>query len=293
MAQQNRPGRVRTALRSPVTWIVLVAVVLALGVGGPFIYLRMVSSNNPEELSFSDLESTANQAPRVTTMPTTLPTTTIQLPPPPSETPPPPAAAPPPAAPVPPPVESPIAPPPVVPPPPPTSPIAGTWSVGSGTDARWATDDTILGQTSRVVGRTYDVSGNIQIDNLTITSAHITVNLQTANCGCMHDPAYHEMLETSKFPTANFVLTNPIVFPALPTPGEVVSVPATGNFTIHGVTRSVTFDFETTEVSGRIAFKTSIPVEPGDFAIQPPVSNNPMGSISNTTIDLLIAFDKN
>ncbi|WP_069163351.1 YceI family protein [Nocardia altamirensis] len=149
-----------------------------------------------------------------------------------------------------------------------------------------------MGQTTRVIGRTYDVSGSIQVDGLTITSANMTVNMQTANCDCMHDPAYHQMLETGKFPTSSFVLTSPIVFPSVPTAGATVSVPATGRFTVHGVTRTVTFNFETTEVGQRLAFKTSIPVEPADFSIQPPISSNPLGSISNTTIDLLIAFER-
>ncbi|MEV6770578.1 YceI family protein [Nocardia sp. NPDC051030] len=296
MARNSQRGRIRSALRNPITWLVVGLLIAAVGVGGPYIYLHMVSANNPDELSFNDLASLSSGPTRTTTMPaevsTVEPTTISVVAPAPapgsapavSQTPPEQAAPPPPV--------TTVAAPTTTTTDAPGSPIAGTWTVGNGTDARWSTDDTLLGQTTRVVGRTSDVSGTIRIDGLTITSARITVNMQTATCGCMHDAAYSEMLETGKFPTSNFVLTEPIVFPSVPQAGAVVSVPANGQFTIHGVTRSVSFEFETTEVGGRIAFKAYIPVDPGDFAIQPPVSNNPMGSIGNTAIELLIAFDR-
>ncbi|MFD6161639.1 YceI family protein [Nocardia sp. NPDC060256] len=279
-------------LRRPIVWIVAALVVVALGVAGPFVYLRMVSSNNPKELSFSDLASSTTGPPKATVMPTepaSLGTTTVPTPL--SSEPQPVLGAPT----APPPPGPSVASPPVPEtgePLPSNSPIAGSWTVGSGTDARWATDDTLLGQTTRVVGRTNDVSGTIQIDGLAITSGRIVVNMQTAACNCMHDSAYNEMLETTKFPTATFVLTSPIVFPSAPASGAVSSVPAAGQFTIHGVTRDVSFTFETTQVGARLAFKAEIPVEPADYSIQPPVSNNPLGSIGNTAIELLIAFDR-
>ncbi|MFI7003606.1 YceI family protein [Nocardia sp. NPDC050175] len=294
MESGKSSGTVRSVLRRPIVWIIAALVVVALGVAGPFAYLRMVSSNNPKELSFSDLASSTGGPPKATTMPAELTSAAAlempTVPTPLSSEPQPvlgaPTASPPPG----PSVASPVS---VTGEPlPPSSPIAGSWTVGSGTDARWATDDTLLGQTTRVVGRTNDVSGTIQIDGLAITSGRIVVNMQTAVCNCMHDSAYNEMLETAKFPTATFVLTSPIVFPSVPASGSVSSVPAAGQFTIHGVTRDVSFTFETTQVGARLAFKAEIPVEPADYSIQPPISNNPLASIGNTAIELLIAFDR-
>ncbi|MFE3193065.1 YceI family protein [Nocardia sp. NPDC059240] len=286
------------------TWVVVVLVLIGLGVGGPYVYLHMVSAHNPPAQSFSDLATTSTGPAKPTVMPAEPSTPAAALPPAATSTPQsappttdvaltttPPPVAPTPAPPAPAPTTAP-APPPALAPTTVASPIAGDWTVGAGTDARWSTDDTLLGQTTRIIGRTNDVSGSLHIDALTITSAQLAVNMQTALCNCMHDPAYNEMLETSKFPTAKFTLTAPITFPSVPAAGAISDVPATGEFTIHGVTRTVTFDFQTTEVGNRLAFKATIPVDPSDYAIQPPVSNNPMGSIGNTDIELLIAFDR-
>ncbi|MEU7140587.1 YceI family protein [Nocardia sp. NPDC046473] len=289
MESGKSSGTVRSVLRRPIVWIVAALVVVTLGVAGPYAYLRIVSSNNPQELSFSDLASSTGGPP----MPAEPVSASLETPVPPPLSPEPLRVLGAPTAPSP--MGLPVAAPPVSAiggPLPPSSPIAGSWTVGSGTDARWATDDTLLGQTTRVVGRTNDVSGTIQIDGLTITSGRIVVNMQTAVCNCMHDSAYNEMLETTKFPTATFVLTSPIVFPSVPAAGTVSSVPAAGQFTIHGVTRDVSFTFETTQVGARLAFKAEIPVEPADYSIQPPVPNNPLAGIGNTAIELLIAFDR-
>jgi polyisoprenoid-binding protein YceI len=99
------------------------------------------------------------------------------------------------------------------------------------------------------------------------------------------------MLQTSSFPTATFTLTRPIALPSPPTAGTIYSVPATGSFTIHGNTRTVSFSLQATEVGGRPAVKGSIPVQLGDYDIRQP-SAGPVGSVHDADIELLIAFDR-
>ncbi|HZQ84776.1 MAG TPA: YceI family protein, partial [Acidimicrobiales bacterium] len=175
-----------------------------------------------------------------------------------------------------------------------TTPVAGiltgTWTVGHGTQARYGVDDTVMGQTSRVVGATPDVTGSIQIHDLTVTATRIVVNMQTVTCNCAHDSKYRQMLEVDKYPTSQFDLTQPIVLPQIPPDGQVITVPVTGNFTIHGVTRSVSFTLQALRQAGRVAVNGTIPVKFEDYNIQNP--NNAFGSVSNCDIEFLVAFDK-
>lgn len=278
--------RIGSILRQRKTWFIGVPVILViLLVGVPFAYTRMISTTNPGALSFSQLATTSATI-RATSMPpdTSSAAASSTAAPVSSAAPEaaPPAAAPPPGAP-----PAPVA----APPPPAASPITGNWTVGSGTEVRYGIDDTLIGQTSRVVGRTSNVTGSAHIDGLTVTSAQVTVNMQSVRCNCIHDPMYNNMLQTPGFPTSSFVLTQPIVLPSTPTEGSVINVPVTGNFTIHGVTRSVSFTMEATMVSGRFAAKGTIPVELTDYDIRQP-EEGPVARVHNADMELLIGFDK-
>lgn len=264
------------ALRRPLTWIVGVPALLGvLIVGAPFVYLQSIASTNPKALTFADLgpspgsgaaglatradpssaTTTTNPAgPTATTLPGTTRASTLAR----------------------------------------TTAVAGiltgTWTVGHSTQARYGVDDTVMGQTSRVVGATPDVTGSMQIHDLTVTATRIVVNMQTVMCNCAHDSKYRQMLEVDKYPTSQFDLTQPIVLSEIPPDGQIITVPVTGNFTIHGVTRSVSYTLQALRQGGRIAVNGAIPVNFEDYNIQNP--NNALGSVSNCDIEFLVAFDR-
>lgn len=171
------------------------------------------------------------------------------------------------------------------------SSIAGQWSVGAGSQAGYSIDDTAMGQTQRVVGRTSDVSGAMAIVGSTVTSTRAVVNMRTVTCHCVHDTRYRQLMETDRYPTSMFELTKPISLAAIPAQGAVTTVPITGNFTLHGVTRSVNFSLKATRLGARIAVNGSIPIKLSDYNIQSP-NAGAMGGLSNCDIDLLIAFDR-
>lgn len=270
-------AHVRAAMRRPLTWLVGVPALLAvLVVGGPYVYLQAITSTNPKALTFADLgptpatgggaatDAAATAGPADSTTTTTAPAaaaakgaaqaTTLAH----------------------------------------TTPVAGiltgAWSVGHGTQARYGVDDTVMGQTSRVVGATPDVTGSMHIADLTVTAVKVVVNMQTVTCHCMHDSKYREMLEVDKYPTSQFDLAQPIELQQIPPDGQVISVPVNGTFTIHGVTRAVSFTLQALRQSGRIAVNGTIPVRFEDYNIQNP--NNAFGSVSNCDIEFLVAFDK-
>ena len=53
-------------------------------------------------------------------------------------------------------------------------------------------------------------------------------------------------MDVAKFPTSTFVLTAPIDFGAVPADGATVNATATGDLTLHGTTKSVTFNVQGT-----------------------------------------------
>jgi polyisoprenoid-binding protein YceI len=268
----------RAAVRRPLTWLIGVPALLAvLVVGGPFVYLQSITANNPKALTFADLapnqatggggDAGALAAPADATTTTTAPAAAG-------------GAAAKGTAPA-----STLA---------HTIPLAGiltgAWSIGHGTQARYGVDDTVMGQTSRVVGATPDVTGSMHITDLTVTAVKVVVNMQTVTCHCQHDTKYRQMLEVDRYPTSQFDLTQPIELSQIPPDGQIISVPVTGNFTIHGVTHAVSFSLQALRQAGRIAVNGAIPVKFEDYNIQNP--NNAFGSVSNCDIEFLVAFDK-
>src|SRR6202035_717147 len=52
-----------------------------------------------------------------------------------------------------------------------TGPVAGTWTVGSGSVVGYRVDEVLLGQNATAVGRTNDVTGHLTIAGSTVTAA--------------------------------------------------------------------------------------------------------------------------
>ena len=261
----------RRALRRPVTWLVGAPTLLfVMVIAVPYLYLESTGVDTPPPMTFDDVgfgpgpttsttatattETTSTLAPvdlGPGTSAPTVPTTTTTAP----------------------------------------GPVDGRWAVGQGSQARYGIDDTILGQKQRVVGSTEEVTGDLVIAQSTVQSAEVVVDMRSVRCGCVHDDKYQDLLDTEQYPTSTFDLTTPIALAAIPPDGEIVRIPVTGRFTIHGVTRTVRFELEAVREQVRIAIKGTIPIRLEDYGIENPDAGA-LGGLSNPTIDLLIAFDR-
>ena len=93
------------------------------------------------------------------------------------------------------------------------------------------------------------------------------------------------IMETDQFPTATFSLTSPIDFGALPADGEQITATATGDLTLHGVTREVTFELTAEATADRIGVLGNIPVLFSDYDI-----DNPSFGAVTTEDDGLLEF---
>jgi polyisoprenoid-binding protein YceI len=154
----------------------------------------------------------------------------------------------------------------------------GTWIVASGSLAGYRVREQLaaLAAPSDAVGRTSSITGSVTITQSssgdTVAAASLTVNVNTLTSDrSMRDQRLHQMgLESDRYPTATFVLSSPIALPAGASSGQVVNVSATGQLTIHGVTRTVTIPIQArlngsqVEIAGSISFPFS------EFGMTPP-----------------------
>jgi hypothetical protein len=99
------------------------------------------------------------------------------------------------------------------------------------------------------------------------------------------------IMSTDEFPTATFVLTAPIEFGAVPQPGEQITATATGDLTLRGVTRPVTFDVTAERGEGRIGVLGSIPILFSDFEIPDP-SNGFAVVKDNGLLEFVLVFER-
>lgn len=182
--------------------------------------------------------------------------------------------------------------------------LDGTWVVveGADTTAGFRINESfgngLVDHTA--VGRSDAVSGSIDVSGTEITSATFTVDLTALSFS--DDPGRSVTgrenalksrgLETTKFPEATFTLTEPIDFGAMPEPDTVVIAEATGDLTIHGVTKPVTFTVEAKLVGDtiRVATQDPVPVLLADFDITKP-TGGPIAEIDDQgSFEFLVVF---
>jgi len=147
----------------------------------------------------------------------------------------------------------------------------GRWSVASGSQAGYRVREKLafLPAQSDAVGRTSSITGAATLSEskgrVTITAASFDVAVDTLKSDrSMRDEKIHEIgLESSRYPTATFVLSTAIALPAGAGTGEVVHASATGVFDIHGTSKRETVPLElslsgsTLQAAGALTFPWS------------------------------------
>ena len=148
---------------------------------------------------------------------------------------------------------------------------SGDWSVGAGSSAGYRVDEVLNGTDVTVVGTTDQVSGTLTVDGTTLTAATIDVDVASIETDSGNRDQYFRnvALETEQYPTATFVLTQPVEA-AVPADGEVETVQATGDLTMHGVTQQVTVELQAALSGDGVQVSGSVPVTFSDFGVDAP-----------------------
>ena len=173
--------------------------------------------------------------------------------------------------------------------------LDGTWSVLSGADsfAGYRVGEELVGiGVTEAVGRTSEVTGTLELEGSILTAVSVEVDMTSLRSdddrrdGAMSRQA----LQTGAFPTAGFVLTEPLDLGSIPTEGVAVSVTAVGDLTLHGVTKSIAMPLEAQLVGERIVVIGSADVVYGDFDIQLPSAPILVGVDDHGLIELQLTF---
>lgn len=189
--------------------------------------------------------------------------------------------------------------------------LEGTWtiepgnaeSVNDGTFAGYRVDEELaqIGATT-ATGRTPEVTGQLTVEGGVISEVEVEADLT----GLTSDQEFRDQaladrgLETSIFPTATFRLTQPLELPEAFAGGEPITIPATGDFTLHGVTQPVTLDLEAQAVDGdgdgtlgdRVVVVGSLPILLTDYDIEAPTSARVLSINEQGTAELQLLMTR-
>lgn len=145
-----------------------------------------------------------------------------------------------------------------------------------------------------VVGRTPDVTGTLTAQGSTIQSVDVTADmttLSTDNSG-RDGQMRRQALETSDFPSATFVLTEPIELGEIPAEGLPISTTAIGELTVHGVTQSVEFPLDAQLQSGSIVVAGQLEILLADYEISQPSAPVVASVEDHAILELSLIFSR-
>ena len=180
--------------------------------------------------------------------------------------------------------------------------LDGTWTVDpsigsfddfSGSFVGYRVTEELVGiGTSTAVGRTPNVTGSLTLAGSTITDASFEADLTTlqSDSGMRDGQLGRQGLETDTYPTATFVLAEPIEHDAMPDDGGTVEATAVGDLTLHGVTQRVEIPLEARLTDGVVTVVGSLPVAFGDYGMTAPESMRVLSIDENGTMEFQLQF---
>lgn len=146
---------------------------------------------------------------------------------------------------------------------------------------------------TEAVGRTPRVTGSLEIDGSTVLSVEIEVDLPSiVSDRPQRDGLVLSSLETDQFPSARFVLTEPLEIGDLPAEGEEVSFIASGDFTVHGVTRPVLAALTAARTDEIIVVAGSFEIKFEDYGISPPRVAIVLSVADTATVEWILNFTR-
>jgi polyisoprenoid-binding protein YceI len=172
----------------------------------------------------------------------------------------------------------------------------GRWRIQTGPDvfAGYRIQELFGGDTFKktAVGRSPAVAGALSIDGSTVSAANIDVDVTKLKSDAVQrdNRIKSQGLQTDQFPTATFVLTKPVVLPSPPAVGTPVNLQATGNLTMHGVTRPATFNLMARWNGDTIDVAGSTPIVLADYGMTAPSVGNFVSVDDHGTVELQLTF---
>ena len=150
--------------------------------------------------------------------------------------------------------------------------ISGNWELIPDSQVGYRIKERIALKTFETVGRSSEVTGSLKILDSQITQTTFEVDMKTfqSDSGGRDAQFNGRIMDTEKYPTATFVLTKPITVLDKPRNGLTINNIATGNLTLRGTTKEVTFSLSGTLENSVITVIGQIPIQFSEWAIPNP-----------------------
>lgn len=171
-----------------------------------------------------------------------------------------------------------------------SSPLEGTWNVGSGSAAGYRVQEVLVGQSATAVGRTNKIWGSLTIAGSTVTKGMFTVNMATVVSDQSQRNARFAgpIMDVSRYPTAALTLISPISLGTIPVAGAVTKYTAVGDLDLHGVTKSVSFPVSAERVGDEIDVLANLSIAFSDWNIANPSVGGFVTTADTGTLEVLL-----
>ncbi len=150
--------------------------------------------------------------------------------------------------------------------------LEGEWTIGDGSIVGYRVNEVLFGQSAEAVGRTSEVEGALTVASDAVSKGAFTVDMTTVKSDkSRRDGQFHgRIMDTESHPTATFTLTKPIAMPAEVAAGSQFTAGATGDLTLRGNTKSVTFDITGQRSGDGFDITAQIPILFSDYDVPNP-----------------------
>ena len=174
------------------------------------------------------------------------------------------------------------------------SSVPGRYNVGSGSEAGYRVTEVLVGQHSTAVGRTAKMWGSVTISSASVTTGVFTVDMATVESDQSERNAQFagRIMDVARYPTATLRLTTPIALGTTRPVGSKVPYTATGNLTMHGVTRQVSFPLTAERTGDGIYALADVPIVFADWDIANPSVGGFVTTASSGTLEVLLHLTK-
>ncbi len=172
--------------------------------------------------------------------------------------------------------------------------LDGTWAIADGAQAGFRVPEILNGQKTEAVGRTTAITGSMTVAGTKVTGTDFVFDLTKLKSDSDRRDAQVQtrIMDTAKYPTATFVLTDPIDFGKVPADKEEITLPAKGNLTVHGQTKPVTLDLKARRNGSNVEVLGTFNMTFADWGIPNP-SFKPFVEVGDSgLIEWLLVFAK-
>lgn len=163
----------------------------------------------------------------------------------------------------------------------PLGPVDGIWGVAAGSVAGFRVQESFIGFTNDVVGRTDAVTGTLVIANDQVTRANFRVDLTSIKVGGKSQPQFAKSLDTQVHPIATITMTQPVVLSRTFASGSAVSATVTGWLTMHGTSHVVTVTISARRDGPLLQAAGSIPIAFSNWGIERPQGYGSIASLAD------------